>query len=156
MLSYRWRERLFPYWLILPTAVLVFVIILYPLAFSVEISLRDVGIRELGDPGQARWLGLENYVKQLQNQQFWDIMGRTAYLTVSYRSLTPLETPLTMKTWVEISEIQFFLKRGRIFQANELSRNFCWQSGFLLRERNASAESRMNLRKSLRQTVLKP
>lgn len=81
ILSFRWKERLFPYWLILPTAVLIFVIIVYPLAYSVMISLRDVGIRDLGNPAQAPWVGLENYLKQIQSGLFWDIIIRTSYLS---------------------------------------------------------------------------
>lgn len=82
MLSYRVRDRLFPYWLILPTAILIIVIIIYPLFYSIDVSLRKVSIGDLGNPSQARWLGLANYAEQLQNKLFWDITLQTAYLTV--------------------------------------------------------------------------
>ena len=82
MLPYRIRDRLFPYWLVLPTALLVLVIIIFPLFYSVNLSLRKVGIKELGNPAEAEWVGLANYAKQLQTPQFWDINIRTAYLTL--------------------------------------------------------------------------
>jgi len=82
MFSYRMRDKLYPYWLIVPAALLILVIIIYPLFYSVNISMRKVGLKELGDPNQAEWVGLANYAKQLQNKQFWDIIFRTGYLTL--------------------------------------------------------------------------
>jgi len=82
MFSYRMRDKLYPYWLIVPAALLILVIIIYPLFYSVNISMREVGLKELGDPSQATWVGLANYAKQLQNKQFWDIIFRTGYLTL--------------------------------------------------------------------------
>lgn len=82
MLSYRTRDKLFPYWLILPTVLLIIAIIIYPLFYSVDLSLRQVSIGDLGNPSQAKWVGLANYAEQLRDQHFWDIALRTAYLTV--------------------------------------------------------------------------
>lgn len=82
VISHRLRDRLFPYWLILPTAVLVLAIIIYPLFYSLDISLRDVGIKELGNPTAAAWVGLGNYIAQLQSRLFWGILLRTGYLSL--------------------------------------------------------------------------
>jgi ABC-type sugar transport system permease subunit len=81
MLSSRTRDRLFPYWLILPTAILIVVIIIYPLYYSVNLSMRDVSIGDLRNPNEAEWVGLANYYDQFQDRLFWEISLRTAYLT---------------------------------------------------------------------------
>lgn len=45
---------------------------------------------------------------------------RTAYLTVSYRSLTPLQTPLTMKTWVEKVDGRKLFVKGTLHDGDRL------------------------------------
>ncbi len=45
---------------------------------------------------------------------------RTAYLTVSYRSLTPLETPLTMKTWVDRRDDRKLYVKGTLHDGDRL------------------------------------
>ena len=82
MVSYRLRERLFPYGLVLPTLVLILAIIIYPMLYSIDISLHKVGIAEFGDLTKARWVGLQNYLDPLLSRQFWDIIYRTSYITV--------------------------------------------------------------------------
>ena len=62
----RWRsiksqETRLAWILILPTALIVFGVVLFPAAFSVWISFRDVGLKELGNVLQAEYVGLDNY-----------------------------------------------------------------------------------------------
>lgn len=45
---------------------------------------------------------------------------RTAYLTVSYRSLTPLETPLTMRTWVDKADGRKLFVKGTLHDGDRL------------------------------------
>ena len=64
--SRRWnsleaREARLAWMLILPTAVIVFGLILFPAIFSVWISFRDVGLKNLNDVFQAPFVGLGNY-----------------------------------------------------------------------------------------------
>jgi multiple sugar transport system permease protein len=47
--------------LILPTALIVFGVVLFPAIFSIWISFHDVGLKELGNVFQAEFVGLENY-----------------------------------------------------------------------------------------------
>ena len=82
MISYRARDRLFPYLLILPTALAVLTVIFYPMLYSLNISLREVGIAEMGDLSKAKWVGLQNYFDQLANKQFWEIIYRTSFITM--------------------------------------------------------------------------
>lgn len=62
----RWRsikaqETRLAWMLILPTALIVFGVVLFPAIFSVWISFHDVGLKELGNVFEARFVGLENY-----------------------------------------------------------------------------------------------
>ena len=64
--SRRWnslqaREARLAWMLILPTAVIVFGLVLFPAVFSVWISFRDVGLKNLNDVFHAPFVGLENY-----------------------------------------------------------------------------------------------
>lgn len=47
--------------LILPTALIVFGVVLFPAIFSIWISFHDVGLRELSNVFQAEFVGLDNY-----------------------------------------------------------------------------------------------
>jgi multiple sugar transport system permease protein len=47
--------------LILPTALIVFGVVIFPAIFSIWISFHDVGLKELGDVFNAEFVGLENY-----------------------------------------------------------------------------------------------
>ena len=62
----RWRsmeaqEVRLAWVLILPTALIVFGVILFPAIFSIWISFHDVGLKELGNVFQAEFVGLDNY-----------------------------------------------------------------------------------------------
>ncbi len=55
------REARLAWMLILPTALIVFGLVIFPAIFSVWISFRDVGLRNLNDVFHAPFVGLENY-----------------------------------------------------------------------------------------------
>jgi multiple sugar transport system permease protein len=55
------REARLAWILILPTAVIVFGLVVFPAIFSVWISFRDVGLKNLDDVFHAPFVGLDNY-----------------------------------------------------------------------------------------------
>lgn len=55
------REARLAWMLILPTALIVFGLVIFPAIFSVWISFRDVGLRNLNDVFHAPFVGLDNY-----------------------------------------------------------------------------------------------
>ena len=62
----RWRslqaqEVRLAWFLILPTALIVFGVVLFPAIFSVWISFHKVGLKELGNVFEAEFVGLDNY-----------------------------------------------------------------------------------------------
>jgi multiple sugar transport system permease protein len=81
--STRWnsiqaRETRLAWTLILPTAIIVFSLVLFPAAFSVWISFHDVGLNNLNDVFNTPYIGLENYRKvfddfafKFQGMQSW-------------------------------------------------------------------------------------
>jgi multiple sugar transport system permease protein len=59
--SIRAQEARLAWILILPTALIVFGVVLFPAIFSIWISFHDVGLKELGNVFQAEFVGLDNY-----------------------------------------------------------------------------------------------
>ena len=59
--SIRAQEARLAWALILPTALIVFGVVLFPAIFSVWISFHDVGLKELGNVFEADFIGLDNY-----------------------------------------------------------------------------------------------
>ena len=55
------RETRLAWLLILPTALIVFTVVLFPAIFSIWISFHDVGLKELGNVFEAEFVGLGNY-----------------------------------------------------------------------------------------------
>ncbi len=64
------RETRLAWFLLLPTALIVFGLILFPAAFSIWISFRDVGLQNLNDVFHAPFVGWENYSSVFQDFAF--------------------------------------------------------------------------------------
>lgn len=72
------REARLAWALILPTAVIVFGLVIFPAVFSIWISFRDVGLNNLNDVFNAPFVGFENYTDvfndfafKFQGMQSW-------------------------------------------------------------------------------------
>lgn len=59
--SLEWREARLAWMLILPTALIVFGLVVFPAIFSVWVSFHDVGLSNLNDVFNAPFVGLQNY-----------------------------------------------------------------------------------------------
>lgn len=68
--SLRSREARLAWVLILPTALIVFGLVIFPAIFSVWVSFHDVGLSNLNDVFHAPFVGLENYRKVFQDYAF--------------------------------------------------------------------------------------
>lgn len=64
------RESRLAWFLIFPTAFIVFGLVIFPAFFSVWISFRDVGLSNLNDVFNAPFVGLDNYVKVFDDFAF--------------------------------------------------------------------------------------
>jgi multiple sugar transport system permease protein len=77
-------ERKRHWWYLVPAALLLAVVTLYPLAHVLWLSLER---RSLLDPGPARFVGLENYVRLAADERFWNALGNTLYFVGASVSL---------------------------------------------------------------------
>jgi multiple sugar transport system permease protein len=77
------REVRLAWLLIAPTAIIVFGLVLFPAAFSVWISFRNVGLDNLGNVWNAPFVGLGNYINVVNDFAFkyHDITNMGAALT---------------------------------------------------------------------------
>jgi len=91
------REVRLAWALILPTALIVFGVILFPAIFSIWISFRKVGLSNLNDVFQAPYIGLDNYRAVFSDFAFkwvsFNQMGAAA-TTVFYSFVSTIITVL--------------------------------------------------------------
>jgi multiple sugar transport system permease protein len=66
----RAREARLAWFLLLPTAFIVFGLVLFPAVFSVWISFHDVGLHNLDDVFHAPFVGWENYTRVIKDFAF--------------------------------------------------------------------------------------
>jgi multiple sugar transport system permease protein/N,N'-diacetylchitobiose transport system permease protein len=86
----RSREQWFAYGLLIPAAVVIFGVVLYPIVRTLIISLYNVTSALATN---VKFVGLANYASVLTDSGFWASVGRTAYFTVVS---TPVELVLGM------------------------------------------------------------
>ena len=85
--SFEAKEARLAWFLILPTALIVFGLVLFPAIFSVWISFMDVGLRNLNDVFHAPFVGLDNYINVIKDFAFkYQDMGNwgAAVTTIVY------------------------------------------------------------------------
>jgi multiple sugar transport system permease protein len=70
------RRNQFPFAMIAPTIVLLFLLTIFPMIYSIYISFRDF---YLPRPQIARFVGLRNYADVLTDARFWTALKQTAY-----------------------------------------------------------------------------
>ncbi|GAB2509360.1 carbohydrate ABC transporter membrane protein 1 (CUT1 family) [Paramicrobacterium agarici] len=75
----RESQKRLAFWLLLPAAVAVFGIIIYPIARTLIISFFEV---ESALATETPFVGIDNYVEALSSSGFWAAIGRTLYFTV--------------------------------------------------------------------------
>lgn len=74
--SLKAREARMAWFLILPTALIVFGLVLFPAIFSIWISFRNVGLNNLNDVFHAPFVGLQNYRDVFKDFAFkWQGVG---------------------------------------------------------------------------------
>lgn len=78
-ISLKQRESRLAYRYILPTALIVFGLVIFPALYSIWISFHDVGLKNLGDVWHAPYVGLDNYRNVINDYTFkfedWNSAG---------------------------------------------------------------------------------
>ncbi len=77
-LSLRQQDARLAWWLILPSLAVLAIVTLWPILYTFILSFFNVpiGINQVNT-----FVGLDNYVKMLADQTFWETIGRTFYFT---------------------------------------------------------------------------
>ena len=103
--------------LILPTALIVFGLVLFPAIFSIWISFHDVGLSNLNDVFNAPFVGLKNYSRVVNDFAFkfqgWRSWG--AFVTSIVYSF--VSTTLTVAVGLVAALLLNRPFRGRVAQA---------------------------------------
>lgn len=73
------HEGRFALLLLLPAAVVVFGVVIWPVARTLVVSLYDV---DSAMPGSYPFVGLDNYVRVFQDSRFYSVLGHTMYFTL--------------------------------------------------------------------------
>ena len=71
-------EQSFAFLILLPAAVVIFGVVLFPLVTTFIYSLQNM---ELISAEKGKFLGLANYIRVLGSDWFWQALGRTLYFT---------------------------------------------------------------------------
>jgi len=72
-------EQSFAFLILLPAAVVIFGVVLFPLVTTFIYSLQNM---ELISAEKGKFLGLLNYARVLSSDWFWQALGRTLYFTL--------------------------------------------------------------------------
>ncbi len=75
----REKQGRLAFWLLLPAAVAVFGVIIYPIIRTLFISFFEVTSALATD---TPFVGIDNYIHVFTSASFWDSMGRTLYFTI--------------------------------------------------------------------------
>ncbi|MGE5675726.1 MAG: carbohydrate ABC transporter permease [Mycobacterium leprae] len=76
-----WRQWGFGYALTLPAIVVIFLVILYPMARGIQMSFQNITLFNLSRDTHA-FVGFKNYVGVFANPDFWRVIKNTAVWTV--------------------------------------------------------------------------
>jgi N,N'-diacetylchitobiose transport system permease protein len=108
------RLSLAPYGLILPVAVVIVLLLGYPIYKLVRISFEQYGLFEL-IRHKGHWIGLDNYRSVLSDHVFWDTVVRTIVFTMVNVGLTIVLGTLIALLLVRISRwVRILLTTGLV------------------------------------------
>jgi ABC-type sugar transport system permease subunit len=89
----RLSEARFAVLLVLPAILAIFVVVLFPLVYSLWLSFTDVNLLRATGPAIElfgvrvplfRWIGLRNYVRILDDPLYWSSLWRTLYFVGAF------------------------------------------------------------------------
>ena len=103
-----------PYLLLLPVAVVIGAVLVYPLYKVVTLSFQQYGLAELIQR-KGTWVGFANYESVLRDSIFWDTLLRTVIFTVANVGLTIVLGTLIALLLVQVSTwVRVLLSTGLV------------------------------------------
>ena len=91
--SIRLSEARFAFLLVLPALLGIFVVVLFPLLYSLWLSFTDVNLLRTTGPALElfgvrvplfRWIGLQNYIRIFDDPLYWSSLWRTLYFVGAF------------------------------------------------------------------------
>jgi multiple sugar transport system permease protein len=82
------REARLAYFLIVPTFLIVMGLVLFPALFSIWISFHDVGLEQLADVFHAPFVGIDNYIRVVQDFAFPDALKTSIVFSLAGTTVT--------------------------------------------------------------------
>lgn len=76
------KKYLTPLLFLAPSLLIIFCFVIFPIFFSLFISLTDFNVRSLVHWGNAKFIGLANYQQLFQDELFLKCIGNTLYFVV--------------------------------------------------------------------------
>ncbi|MEO7713502.1 MAG: sugar ABC transporter permease [Gemmatimonadaceae bacterium] len=76
------------WWFVAPALTLIVVFFVGPVLAAIVLSFTDFDLYALADPRAARWVGLRNYSRVLQEPLFWQALRNTLYFALVGGPLT--------------------------------------------------------------------
>jgi N,N'-diacetylchitobiose transport system permease protein len=80
---HRRGDRLIPYWLALPTIVILLGVFAYPLGYMIYLSFHNLTTADLYQHLTPAWDGINQYRAVLTDSQFWVVTERTVIFTLA-------------------------------------------------------------------------
>lgn len=74
-----WRRRGWILLFTLPTALVIFAVLIYPLCYLVDTSFQNYNVIR---PARSYYVGFDNYREVITDMSFWSSMARTAVFTI--------------------------------------------------------------------------
>jgi len=93
LVSIRLSEARFAFFLVLPALLGIFVVVVFPLLYSLWLSFTDVNLLRTTGPAIElfgvrvplfRWIGIQNYVRILDDPLYWSSLWRTLYFVGAF------------------------------------------------------------------------
>ncbi len=76
------------WWFVAPALTLIVVFFVGPVIAAIALSFTDFDLYALADPRAARWVGLRNYSRVMQEPLFWQALRNTLYFALVGGPLT--------------------------------------------------------------------
>jgi multiple sugar transport system permease protein len=76
------------WWFVAPALTLIAVFFVGPVIAAIALSFTDFDLYALADPHAARWVGLRNYARVLQEPLFWQALRNTLFFALAGGPLT--------------------------------------------------------------------
>jgi len=76
------RRGLTPYFFVGPAFAFLLAFGLLPIVVAAVVSLTDLDLRGLGDPGAIEFVGLDNYLQLATDEEFWSALANTGIFII--------------------------------------------------------------------------